>query len=411
MARTSPLLKQHHDREAVTAEYGPGVEVVQTFGEIDLEYAAVRKGAGLIDLPQRAVVQVSGGDGPDFLNRMLTQELKGFEAGQCRQAFWLSRKGRIDADLFLVRTANLILVDVDVHAAARVVEGLGSYIISEDAAISDVTEAWHRLGLHGPEALAVLAAASGSGDVAGLGPLGAVEITIGGERVLVARRDMTGDPGAELFVPASGASAVYGALMKLGAEHLRGAEDEAFTHVKGEFHLREIGWAAFNVARIEGGSPIYLLDYGPESLPHESGVLSSRVSFTKGCYLGQEIVARIQSLGSPKQKVVAVRIDDKPGERGPTVGEEQQPECGAAVLTAAAGGASAEAEPDVIGGVTSSAVSPMLGGAAICFATVKSKFSAAGTRVLVEVEGRGLPGTVGANLALWTRSAATGVAG
>jgi len=139
--------------------------------------------------------------------------------------------------------------------------------------------------------------------------------------------------------------------------------------------------------------------------------LSSRVSFTKGCYLGQEIVARIQSLGSPKQKVVAVRIDDKPGERGPTVGEEQQPECGAAVLTAAAGGASAEAEPDVIGGVTSSAVSPMLGGAAICFATVKSKFSAAGTRVLVEVEGRGLPGTVGANLALWTRSAATGVAG
>src|SRR6185369_11554882 len=92
--------------------------------------------------------------------RMLTQELKGFSAFQSRSSFWLSRKGRIDADLRLFALPDRVLMDLDVHAVERTVAGLSAYVISEDVMITDQTETMHRLSLHGPAARAVLARAA-----------------------------------------------------------------------------------------------------------------------------------------------------------------------------------------------------------------------------------------------------------
>ena len=104
LAAQSPILKLHERAEAMLESYGPpeaSVTVVQTYGYVELEYAAVRKGCALFDLPMRGTVSVAGADRLAFLNRMVTQELKGWAPMTSKQSFWLNRKGRIDADLLL----------------------------------------------------------------------------------------------------------------------------------------------------------------------------------------------------------------------------------------------------------------------------------------------------------------------
>src|SRR6185436_21150893 len=103
---------------------------------------------------------------------------------------------------------------------------------------------------------------------------------------------------------------------------------------------RRIGWHAYNIARLEAGWPIFNIDFGPDSLPHETGVLNDRVSFKKGCYLGQEVVARMQSLGHPKQRLVGLKAVEETG-----ADEDRVPEAGAALHAARP----AEKPADVIG--------------------------------------------------------------
>lgn len=396
--------------------YGPpdsGVRVVQAFDALDVEYAAIRRACGLMDLPQRATLEVRGGERLDFLNRMLTQELKGARPWSCRRAFWLSRSGRIDGDVRVLVLEDRVLLDVDVHAAEKVRQTLSAYVIAEDVDVVDRTEEFHRIALQGPGARAALERCgehvSGAA-VGGLEPGQACRVRVGGVEVTADRDDTAGEIGLELLVEARHAAAVYEELLRAGGwqwgRERRGGEAMPLA--------RPIGWGAYNVARVEAGTPWYFLDFGPTNLPHESGVLESRVSFTKGCYLGQEIVARMQNLGQPKQRLVGLRL---PGAPVPSKPEPQrteldateafdppivpQPVTGAAVFLADSAEA---AEP--VGSVCSSAISPMLGGVPVCFAMLKSKHALPGAGVRVECEGTMLPATVQPGLAFWQRAGA-----
>lgn len=425
MARPSPLLSQHQLAEALLSPYGPAehaIQVVQTFGEIDIEYAAVRKGAILLDEPHRAWVEVLGADRVEFLNRMITQDLKGFAAFSSRHAFWLSRKGRIDADLRLVNLPDRMLIDVDAFAAQRTVEGLSAYVITEDVTIVDRSDALHRLSLHGPQARAALAkvskpVAGGGPGLADLLPNQSCVVSAAGVEIVVDRVDLTGEVGLGLAVPKEAVRTLYDQFLEAGGYANGHVPGGAAVPTQGELHLRPAGWAAFNTARIEAGTPVYYLDFGPDSLPAETGVLASRVSFTKGCYLGQEIVARMHALGAPKQQVVALRLpgpkpapvltDSTLDYQPPTV---PQPITGAQVFAAPAGGvANGSPRPsdlgDPVGAITSSAISPMLGGVPVCLAVVKSKHAGSGTGLFVECEGELLPTSVQPRLTFWSRSA------
>ena len=114
--------------------------------------------------------------------------------------------------------------------------------------------------------------------------------------VVAARRDQIGAPGLEIFCPLAEGESVAAALLESEAA------DDA-----GRRRIRPIGWYAYNVARIEAGTPLFNVDFGATNLPHETGVLHDRVSFKKGCYPGQEIVARIESQGRPKQTLIGLR--------------------------------------------------------------------------------------------------------
>lgn len=394
MSRISPLQPEHESREATFLPWGPlesPAMVVESFGEVEIEYATLRKGCVLLDLPHRGAVRVTGKDRVEFLNRMLTQELKGLKPFQSKRAFWLNRKGRIDADLRLVELPDEMWLDLDVLCAGACVASLTSFVFSEEVQFVDASESSHRLALHGPTAAALIARVGTLIDgppIGDLQPGQACRARIAERTAIVERQDSLGEPGFELLVPlAADAREVCRALTDAGA----GTDDAP----NREFRLKPAGWHAYNVARIESGWPLFNLDFGPESLPAETGVLNDRVSFTKGCYLGQEVVARMHALGHPKQVLVALRLGGA-GHDGP----EWQPAAGAPVLTDGAGGAEAKA----VGAISSSTRSPMLGDAAVAFASVKWGSHTPGTRLIVESPAGPCPAVVHDRLAFWERS-------
>ncbi len=396
MPRTSPIRPRHLRAEASLLAYGPedgGVELVETFGELELEYAAVRKFAALLDLPSRAVVRVRGEDRLDFLNRMLTRELRGkapLTPHHARRSFWLNRKGRIDADLRILELEDHTLLELDTFSVEHTIETLNNFVFTEDVAFEDATPTLHRLALHGPRApelLRHLAAHTRGVPPADLTEGCVGEIEIDHTPITVFREDTAGVPGLELICPADRTLAIYERLCDAGqpldddgrmaSVHAQpGAETESLA---ARVHLRPIGWHAYNIARIEAGTPLFMLDFGPTNLPAETGVLHDRVNFDKGCYLGQEVVARMHSLGKPKQVLVALKLQ---GDRArDDQGHARQTVTGAQVFLAG------DAGGDVVGAVTSSTISPMLGASAICFAMVKTKHAEPGQKLTVAAEG------------------------
>lgn len=421
MASPSPILALMEAADPTMRAYGDAPEgfaepvmVAEQFVELELEYAAIRKHAALIDQPQRGLLVVTGADRLEFLGRMITQEMKGLEPFHWRHSFWLNRKGRIDADMRVIALPDRVVLEMDIHAVARAKKGLDAYIITEDVTLTDATQMVHRLGLHGPRAIEALGsivdeapvmsggstpspvrlrdlARGQATNVAFASPAGSVIIT-------VVRDDSTGEIGLELFVPADAARPLYEVLMKFAHEH---GEEPAGAKPRAPM-LRPIGWHAFNIARIEGGTPLYNLDFGPSNLPHECGdeVLRSRVSFKKGCYLGQEIVARMDARGHPKVRLAALALDG--AEARDEHGTPRQPVTGGPVFAPVDGKPDPNAAP--IGAVTSSTVSPMRSSTPVAFAMVKYAMGEPGTKLYVAAEGRMVEATVQAGMAFWIKS-------
>jgi len=394
MARVSPLRKLQQEAQASLIPYGPpeaDVLVVESFGELELEYAAVRISCVLLDQPGRGTLEVTGPDRLEFLNRMVTQELKGLEPLHSRSSFWLSRKGRIDADLRITELGDRTLLDLDTHAVERTLAGLGAFIVMEDVQIRDVSGQTHRLAIHGPNGPGMLGAVSTP--VAGP-PLSdlkqgeACVVSVGAREVTVDRDHSTGEVGLELLMRLEDALPVAMRLIETGQEH-SGDGPAA------KLRLRPAGWHAFNIARIEAGRPLYNIDFGPDSLPHETGILHDRVSFKKGCYLGQEIVARLESRGQPKRMLVALKCIES--DAALPADQRPQPVTGSQIWRADA------PDGDAVGVVTSSTLSPMLGATPICFAAVKTASAAAGAELIVQADDTQVRAVVQPSLVFWRK--------
>lgn len=401
MAIASPLHTLHEHAEASFLHFGPAQEgspaaaVVETYGELEAEYAALRRGCILLDLPHRAALRITGSERLDFLNRMVTQELKGLAPFHSRRSFWLNRKGRIDADLRLTHLDAESIADLDILCAPRAASSLSAFIFAEGVAIADITAQTHRLAFHGPASIDLLAAVSrpvAGPALAELADGHATRISINGHPVLVDRQDATGEIGVELLMDLDAALPVYTALVERCAALAQTNAGGATLN-----RHRPAGWHAFNIARIENGWPLYNLDFGPDSLPAETGILNDRVSFKKGCYLGQEVVARMHSLGHPKQQLVALRI-------GATGREDPawQPHAGSPVYPQSTDPAAPDAKP--VGAITSSTRSPMLGDDIICFAQVKWDHTKPGTPLTIHTPAGPAPTAVQDSLTFWRRS-------
>lgn len=360
-------------------------EVVETFGDLDMEYAALRKGCVLFDEPHAGTIRVTGSERGAFLNNMLTNKVDDLAPGKGIWSFWLNRKGRIDADLRIAQRQDEMVFAADRHLCKATAEALSAFVFAEDVEIVDASDRYHRLAIHGPTGpeLVALASDDQASPLAELAQLHNTTVTIAGSSVLVERDDLTGEIGLELCIPLADAKAVYTKLIETGQAHP-------------QLKARESGWLAVNAARIEAGRPLFNLDFGPTNLPVESGIIAQRVHFAKGCYLGQEVVARMYSRGACNKRITALRIEDQ---RITTENTEiMQPTTGSQIFEPGKEGETP------VGMVTSSTISPMLGAIPICLAMVKSSCFAPGTELSVTAEGQMVRATVQESLRFWERA-------
>ncbi len=359
-------------------------ELVATFGAYETEYAAIRRFVGVLHLPQRGIVRLTGADRQDFLHRLVTQDVKAMRGGASRRAFQLNQKGRIVADLFVHHGDEDTWLETDGVDIPALRELLESRLFGEDVRHEDFSPQREGFAVLGPAACALVERLRTDGTEAAEIAAGTHHVlTLAGTRCTVTRRDDCGVPGLRLFMPSEDAADVYEALLDAAGYERNAEPDAAFAERRRQsLRGRPVGWLAYNTARIEAGTPLFHVDFGPDSLPAETGLEDAAVSFAKGCYLGQEIVARMKNLGHPKRVLAGLRFDD---ERMPIDGaqvlepRQDQPE---------------QPTQQVVGGVTSAAVSPVCGNVAIALAVMKWGRHEPGRTVLVAAEGELVPATV-----------------
>lgn len=363
------LLWLHQRASAELIAYG-STQIVSTYGQPEAEYAAVRKAAALFDWPQRGILELTGKDRLAFLNNLLTnqtwdkQAKTGLAAGQGVYAFFLNLKGRIVADMNVLELGDRTLLELDARVIEPVRAAFDKYLFSEQVKMANQTGQSHSLAIHGPRAAEVLQQVSPADPLTDLPQLGNRTTSVLGAASVIWRDDSAGVPGFNLIVNSDAAAQVWSQLID------RFSASEQI----GRRPLRPAGWAVFNACRIEAGRPIIGIDFDDSVLPAETGLLARAVSFTKGCYLGQEIVARMHARGQLARLLVGIRMEG-----------DALPIAGAKIFDDAS---------NEIGGITSSTISPVLSNAAICLGYLKRPFYDIGTAVNVPAEGAMRKGTV-----------------
>lgn len=372
MTTQSPLHAAHQSAEAFFISYGPPesqTPIVETYGDLDMEYAAIRKGCVVFDEPHMGTLKIIGTERHEFLNNMLTAKVDDLESGKSISSFWLNRQGRIDADLRLIETDDALIVKLDRHLAAPIAESLNTFLFAEDCEIA-VDNSTHWISIHGPTSQTLLDTPT---------PLSENQnttATINNIPVIVDRSDLTGETGLNIGVPADKIKELY-------------------THLIDSQSCKRTGWLAINAARIEAGHPLYNIDFGPDTVPAETSIMDDRVHLAKGCYLGQEVVARMHARNVRKQGLVGIRLDSQ------RISMENQsvlqPMTGAYIYKPG------EEGQTPIGAVTSSTISPMLGAIPICFAMIKDAHTKPGTQLIVAAEGAYTKCTVTDDLKFWSK--------
>lgn len=320
--------------------------------------AAVREGAVIGAISARAQIAVAGQDRATYLQGLLTNDIVSLAEGTGCYAAWLSPQGRMLTDMHVLQSAGMILLDVPLAEVNAVLARLDQFLFSEEVRLESLAEAMTGIWVHGPQAASVI-----SKVVSGLSRTDPAEWldyqhdtgTFDGNPVSVARIDQLGVPGYCVFLARALETQFVAAAVEAGA--------------------RAVGAEVLDAARIEAGYPLFGVDMTDDTIPLEAGIDQRAISFTKGCFVGQEVVIRVLHRGGGRvvKKLVGLKLTTTADVQ--SVGH---PFKGAKVF-------SGERE---IGVLTSVATSPRLG--VIALGYVHRDFTSPGTGVQVD----GHPATV-----------------
>jgi tRNA-modifying protein YgfZ len=254
--------------------------------DLDGQYRALREAAGLVDRSERGKLIVRGAEALDYLDGQLTNDVEPLEPGEGCYAALLDRKGHMQADLRLLRLgSDELWLDTEAIASERLRRQLDLYKVGRQVEIEDVTADHAMLSVVGPAALEVSGAGASAPEYSHR------EMSLDG----VACRVVFTDLGLDLICAAADADAARDALVRSGGVAV--SEDAA------------------EIVRVESGRPRFGAEMSEETIPAEAGINERAVSFTKGCYIGQETVARLHYKGKPNRHLRGLRLE-APAERG-----------------------------------------------------------------------------------------------
>jgi folate-binding protein YgfZ len=256
------------------------------FGDVRAEFHALLSSCGVYDLGWRAKIVLTGSDRVRWLNGMISNNVRDLAMGSGVYGFLLNAQGHIQADLYAFHRGESLLVDTERSQREKVLQLFDHYIIADDVEVKDISDQLTALGLTGPGSRNVLEGAGIS-----LPELGYLEFAD-------ARWQ-----DASTTVLHSGEEAKDSWQVWIAPEHA-GTLREALIHAG----AKPTGTAALNLFRISRGIPQFGLDIRERDLPQETGQMRA-LSFTKGCYLGQEIVERIRSRGAVHRHFEAFAVE------------------------------------------------------------------------------------------------------
>jgi tRNA-modifying protein YgfZ len=276
------------------------------------QYDALVSGAGLLDRRSRGRLQLTGADRRSYLQGLLTNEIAALSPGQGCYAALLTAQGRMLSDMRVSELGDRILIDLPAATAESVRQRLADFIFSEDVDVRDVGNELGQLGIYGPGTTPILASVLSPSSLERLEQMqidANQELRLGDTAVIVVRSDDYGAPGFEMFVSASEVARLSDAVRAAGA--------------------RDVTAEAVEVTRVEAGRPEFGADMDEHTIPLEAGIEARAISYTKGCYVGQEVIIRVLHRGQgrvAKRLVGLLGTDaDGPLVRGTRIEAENKP--------------------------------------------------------------------------------------
>ena len=248
-------------------------------------YQALRHGAGLVRRGDRALLGVTGPDRLSWLQGLLTNDVAALPVGGVCDAAYLTPQGRLITDLRVLHLDDRTLLDVPATLAVALAAKLDGLLFSEDAQIADLSAQLTQVDLHGPQAPAVREAQSA---------------LLAEHAAAVFADNPFGLPGFTIIAVRDRIEAIVGGLVAAGAV--------------------ETTLSTLDVVRVEAGRPAFLIDMDEHTLPLEANLERRAISFTKGCYVGQEVIVRVMHRGQGRvaKRLVGLRFEKgvlpKPGD-------------------------------------------------------------------------------------------------
>lgn len=286
------ILREFHEGRGARFARVRDVEVVADYGDWRAEHRRLVDGVGLLDLSMRGRVVLLGADRQKMLNGQVTNDVKALGVGEGCYAALVNAKARMLSDLHIYALPQELLLDCEPGLGGVVIERLEKFVVGEDVQVVDAGPHYGLLTVQGPRARTVI-------ERSGIVPKipereGGVESATHGAlgEIYLANQPRTGTRGYDVYGPNGTLAALAGVL----------------TEVAGSMGGGWCGWEALEVARVEAGIPRYGMDMDETNLPPEAGIEERAISYRKGCYVGQEVIARIRTYGQVAKALRGLRL-------------------------------------------------------------------------------------------------------
>jgi len=337
---SASLLEEAHRSAGAQFEERDGRVLPASYGDVIAEYESVRAsdGAGVIDLSGRGQIEVTGAEAEQFLNGLITNDVKTLKDGAWMNAAFPTVQGRLIAFARVLRRDGRFLFDTEAATRGKVLKALERFTLAGDFHVSDLSDETAVISVQGARSVEIIGAVLGQ-EAANVERERVFTANWNEREVTVIRATHTAEDGFDLFVNSAGAVSLWENLNARGA--------------------RPVGFDALEILRIEAGEPRYGADMDETNVVLEIG-RDDAVSFTKGCYVGQEIIARIHWRGHVAKRLAGLMVDGAT-QRGDKIRNSEARE---------------------IGRITSAAFSPLLQ-KTIALGLVKYDYLGPGTEVKI----------------------------
>jgi folate-binding protein YgfZ len=270
-----------------------GAETALSFGDSRAELAAMVRGCGVYDLGWRAYIRIGGRDRVRWLNGMVSNNIRELPERHGNYNFLLNAQGRIQGDLYVYNRGDYFIAATEGAQLENLLKLLRKYIIMDQVEITDLGPELTAVGVQGPGAREVLSRAGVAGSLPE--PMELTETDWRGQKLSITRMANERFETYEVWLPPTAAPALWDSVVSSGAT--------------------PVGMEALEMFRVATGIPRFGLDLRERDLPQETAQMQA-LNFSKGCYIGQEIVERIRSRGNVHRTLAGFVIEGSRPEPG-----------------------------------------------------------------------------------------------